>query len=500
MPPKDDSGALLLGTPVSAAGGMATGLFTPTEAAVAAVAWALFLGFGWYRTLSWRMIVKISMDTIESTAVVLFIVAAASIFAWVLTTTRVTEAIAVWVLSISDNPLVFLLLVNVFLLFVGCFMETIAAITILVPVFMPIIAKLGIDPVHFGLVMVLNLMIGLLTLGGYMHTRHPLSVGAEFIIDTIRGIPMLVIILYIGLPLSGAIKQSTGGFIDPPNMLRGIVAMALAYSAYLAEIFRSGIKAVPVGQIEAARSLGMTYVQAMRYVILPQALRVILPPVGNEFKVNAYTPGAQTAPAVTGLADGGWVVTYTDQWRDGSGYSVWAQRFDAAGSPAGAEFRVNSQTSGSQYDSAVSALGDGFGVGNIQRRPAGRAAAHASCGERAGKHDEQVAAHRADRLLHGVLRALPDGHHDDHGADADHHAEQRAAERQRLARRDDMHAPVHSPAGQPVAQRRIARRLQQRVGVARVAIGAQCFRGGDAHRHDCDDDRGGDLWEFERAR
>jgi TRAP-type C4-dicarboxylate transport system permease large subunit len=150
-------------TPVILIGGMATGLFTPTEAAVAAVAWALFLGFVWYRTLKWRMFVKISMDTIETTAVVLFIVASASIFAWVLTTTQVTEAIGNWVLSISDNPMVFLLLANVFLLFVGCFMETIAAITILVPVFMPIIAKLGIDPVHFGLVMILNLMIGLMT-------------------------------------------------------------------------------------------------------------------------------------------------------------------------------------------------------------------------------------------------------------------------------------------------------------------------------------------------
>jgi len=150
-------------TPVILIGGMATGLFTPTEAAVAAVAWALFLGFIWYRTLTWRMFVKISMDTIETTAVVLFIVASASIFAWVLTTTQVTEAIGNWVLSISDNPLVFLLLANIFLLFVGCFMETIAAITILVPVFMPIIAKLGIDPVHFGLVMILNLMIGLMT-------------------------------------------------------------------------------------------------------------------------------------------------------------------------------------------------------------------------------------------------------------------------------------------------------------------------------------------------
>ena len=130
---------------------------------------------------------------------------------------------------------------------------------------------------------VLALMVGLLTLGGYMHMRHPLSVGAEFIIDTIRGIPMLVIILYIGLPLSGAIKQSTGGFIDPPNMLRGIVAMALAYSAYLAEIFRSGIKAVPIGQIEAARSMGLTGWQTARLIVIPQAFRIIIPPLGNEF-------------------------------------------------------------------------------------------------------------------------------------------------------------------------------------------------------------------------
>ncbi|MGE0312509.1 MAG: TRAP transporter large permease [Lautropia sp.] len=150
-------------TPVILIGGMASGLFTPTEAAVAAVAWALFLGFAWYRTLNWRMLIRISMETIETTATVLFIVAAASVFAWVLTTTQATEAIAAWVLSISSSPAIFLLLANLFLLFVGCFMETIAAITILVPVFMPIIAKLGIDPVHFGVVMVLNLMIGLLT-------------------------------------------------------------------------------------------------------------------------------------------------------------------------------------------------------------------------------------------------------------------------------------------------------------------------------------------------
>jgi TRAP-type C4-dicarboxylate transport system permease large subunit len=150
-------------TPVILIGGMTSGLFTPTEAAVAAVAWALFLGFVWYRTLNLRLLVKISMETIETTASVLFIVAAASIFAWVLTTTQVTDAIAQWVLGFTDNKWTFLLLVNLFLLFVGCFMETIAAITILVPVLVPIALKLGIDPVHFGLVMVLNLMIGLLT-------------------------------------------------------------------------------------------------------------------------------------------------------------------------------------------------------------------------------------------------------------------------------------------------------------------------------------------------
>jgi TRAP-type C4-dicarboxylate transport system permease large subunit len=150
-------------TPVILIGGMTSGMFTPTEAAVAAVAWALFLGFVWYRTLNARMFVKISFDTIETTAAVLFIVAAASIFAWVLTTTQVTDEIARFVLSVTDNKWVFLIMVNLLLLFVGCFMETIAAITILVPVLMPIVHHFGIDPVHFGLVMVLNLMIGLLT-------------------------------------------------------------------------------------------------------------------------------------------------------------------------------------------------------------------------------------------------------------------------------------------------------------------------------------------------
>jgi tripartite ATP-independent transporter DctM subunit len=122
----------------------------------------MILGFVWYRTINLKMFVKVCLDTVETTATVLFIVAAASIFGWMLTATGVTTDIAAWVLDFTQEAWVFLLLANALMLFVGCFLEPTAAITILVPILVPIAIKLGIDPVHFGLVMVLNLMIGLL--------------------------------------------------------------------------------------------------------------------------------------------------------------------------------------------------------------------------------------------------------------------------------------------------------------------------------------------------
>lgn len=149
-------------TPVLLIGGMTTGVFTPTEGAIAACVWSIVLGFFWYRTLNFKMFVKVCLDTVETTATVLFIVAAASIFGWMLTATGVTAAISEWVLGFTQTPWVFLLLANALMLFVGCFLEPTAAITILVPILVPICQKLGIDLVHFGLVMVLNLMIGLL--------------------------------------------------------------------------------------------------------------------------------------------------------------------------------------------------------------------------------------------------------------------------------------------------------------------------------------------------
>jgi tripartite ATP-independent transporter DctM subunit len=150
-------------TPVIIIGGMSSGAFTPTEAAVAACAWALLLGLLLYRSLTWRQFYRITLETIETTASVLIIVGAASLFGWILTTTRVTETLATALLSVTTDPLLLLLIINILLLIVGCFLETIAAISILVPVLMPVVTQAGIDPVQFGVVMVLNLMIGLLT-------------------------------------------------------------------------------------------------------------------------------------------------------------------------------------------------------------------------------------------------------------------------------------------------------------------------------------------------
>src|SRR6195952_3217533 len=133
-------------TPAIIIGGMTFGWFTPTEAAIAACAWALILGIFLYRSLSLKQFYKVSMDTIETTAGVLLIVAAASLFGWVLTTTRLTEAGAEALLTLTDNKYIILLLINLLLLIVGCFLEPIASISILVPVLMPILLKVGIHP------------------------------------------------------------------------------------------------------------------------------------------------------------------------------------------------------------------------------------------------------------------------------------------------------------------------------------------------------------------
>ncbi|QBY00193.1 TRAP transporter large permease [Rhodophyticola sp. CCM32] len=154
---------LPLMTPAIIVGGIVTGAFTPTEAAVCAASYALFLGLFVYRSLSMKKLIVVCLETIETTASILLIVGAATVFAWILTANQAAPLFAEVLLSISDNKHVILLMIMLTVLVVGLFMETIAAISILVPVLLPITSQLGIDPVHLGIIVILNLMIGLLT-------------------------------------------------------------------------------------------------------------------------------------------------------------------------------------------------------------------------------------------------------------------------------------------------------------------------------------------------
>ena len=130
---------------------------------------------------------------------------------------------------------------------------------------------------------VLGVLSILLVIVGRMTSAHPLAVLSDFFVDTLRGVPMLVIILYVGLPLAGAIKTATTWYIDIQMMTRGIAAIAIGYSAYMAEIFRAGIEAIPKGQIEASRALGLRERHIARFIVIPQAIAIVLPALGNEF-------------------------------------------------------------------------------------------------------------------------------------------------------------------------------------------------------------------------
>lgn len=156
-------GLLSLLTPVIIIGGIWSGKFTPTEAAVVASVYAAVLSFGVYRELHWRDLKALLLNTAEQTIVSLCIIASSAVFGWVLTYERIPQQVSKWFLSLSDSPVVFILLSMGILLIVGCFMETIAAITIMTPVLLPVATSMGYSPVHFGVVMILTLMIGLIT-------------------------------------------------------------------------------------------------------------------------------------------------------------------------------------------------------------------------------------------------------------------------------------------------------------------------------------------------
>lgn len=154
---------LPLGTPIIIIGGILGGFFTPTEAAVVACIYALVLGLGVYRVVRIRELPLILWESAVQSIKVLFIIAVAGFFGWLLIHQQIPHELLAGLMGLSSNPTVILLIIMAILLILGCFIEGVAVIVITIPLFMPIVQAIGVDPVQFGVIMILASMIGLIT-------------------------------------------------------------------------------------------------------------------------------------------------------------------------------------------------------------------------------------------------------------------------------------------------------------------------------------------------
>jgi tripartite ATP-independent transporter DctM subunit len=211
-------GFFALMTPVVILGGMFSGAFTPTEAAAVACLYALFLGFVVYRTLEFKQLGPILVETAETIGMVLVLVMAAGALGWCMSISRLPQALTPLIVSTIKSPIAFLLMANALMLLVGCFMEALAAMLILIPILVPAAIQYGIDPVQFGVIMVLNLILG---------TIHPPIGVVLFVVTRIANvsfetmsrailpwlIPLLVVLLAISLwpPLTLWLPQMMSG-------------------------------------------------------------------------------------------------------------------------------------------------------------------------------------------------------------------------------------------------------------------------------------------------
>ena len=171
-------GVLSLLAPFIILWGMVSGVVTPTEAGVLAVFYSLFLGFI-YRSFNWKVVRKALLDTVKTSSLILYIIAVSSVLSWVMVNEGTAYDIAEWLGKITDNPLILLAIINVFLLILGAILETLPAMLIAVPVLLPAIDALGIDRVHFGIIVIFNLLIGIIT--------PPMGIGL-YILAAISGV------------------------------------------------------------------------------------------------------------------------------------------------------------------------------------------------------------------------------------------------------------------------------------------------------------------------
>jgi tripartite ATP-independent transporter DctM subunit len=169
-----------MGAPVIILGGILGGFFTPTEAAGIGALYMLLLALS-YRTLKWRDIALVFRDTAIITAQIMIIIGASTLLSWILAREQVPQTIAEALLGLTDNPVVFLLIVNVLLIFCGMILEPTSALLIITPILLPIAVEFGVDPIQLGSIIIFNLMIGLLT---------PPMGGVAFVLSSVTGIPV----------------------------------------------------------------------------------------------------------------------------------------------------------------------------------------------------------------------------------------------------------------------------------------------------------------------
>lgn len=203
-------------TPAIIIGGIVGGAFTATEAAGVAVLYSAVLGLFVYRELSWGGLVQALRETAQLAAAIGLIVAAATLYGGVLIRAQIPQVVLEAFTSFADSPLVVLLILNFFLLLVGCFIETIAAITILMPLLIPLLQAFDIDPLHFGVIMILNLMIGLLTppLGLVLFVIS--KIGDISVLALVRALGPFYLILVVALAI---VTLFPGVALWLPNML-----------------------------------------------------------------------------------------------------------------------------------------------------------------------------------------------------------------------------------------------------------------------------------------
>ena len=189
--------------PVLLVAGMLSGLFTPTEAASVTAIYILFVGTVVYREMTWRHIAEAANQTVRNTSAILVIVAAAMLFGWILAVEQIPQDFARFVLGVTTEPWVLLLIVNLIMLIAGMFLDSTTATLLIVPIVAPPVVAAGVDPVHLGIVVIFNLMIGLLT--------PPMGLSL-FLIADIAGIQMralLKALLPFYLPLIATLAMIT---------------------------------------------------------------------------------------------------------------------------------------------------------------------------------------------------------------------------------------------------------------------------------------------------